>query len=132
MRLKQGEGELQSGKAILKEFIVAGKDSKQLLEGDEGMLYLTNRRLVMEKEVRPGEATLIFEFPLEALQNAETKGIFGKVLHLEANLSQMNTGSKEKKPELKEGFGRFSIKVKDPKTWAGQLSRAIRSRKEER
>jgi len=132
MRLKQGEGELQSGKATIKEFIIAGKDSKQLLESSEGMLYLTNRRLVMEKEAPSREPTLIFEFPLEGLQNAETKGVFGKVLHLEADLSQMNTGSEEKKPELKEGFGKFSIKVNDPKTWAGQLSRAIKSRKEER
>lgn len=132
MQLKQGEGELQSGKAIIKGFTIGDKDSKALLEGDEGNIYLTNRRLIMEKEVSSGESAVIFEFPLEALQNAETKGVFGKVLSLEADLSQMSTGSKEKKPELKEGFGKFSLKVDDPKTWAGQLSRAIKSRKEGR
>ena len=131
MHLKRGEGELQSAKAIIKGFLVGEKDVKDLLGATEGMLYLTNRRLLMEKEKPAAEPTLIFEFPLEALQKAETRGIFGKCIQLEVNVDKMNTGSKEKKPELQEGFGQLSLKVKDPATWAGQLNRAIRSRKEE-
>ena len=131
MHLKQGEGELQSGKVIIKGFFVRGKDVKDSLKATEGVLYLTNRRLLMEKQESSGEPILVFEFPLEALQKAETKGVFGKWVQLEVNVGKMNTGSKEKKPELQEGFGQLSLKVKDPATWAGQLSRAIRSRKEE-
>ncbi|GAH59882.1 unnamed protein product, partial [marine sediment metagenome] len=51
MQLRQGEAELQSGKATVKEFTVQGKDSKEMLANLEGVLYLTNYRLVMEREV---------------------------------------------------------------------------------
>ncbi len=131
MHLKRGEGELQSAKAIIKGFLVGDKDVKDSLEATEGMLYLTNRRLLMEKEKPATEPILIFEFPLEALQKAETRGVFGKCIQLEVNVGKMNMGWKEKKPELQEGFGQLSLKVRDPATWAGQLNRAIRSRKEE-
>lgn len=127
MQLKQGEGELQSGKALIKEFSAGGKSLKEKLLDDKGTLYLTNRRLVMEREISPEKSDLIFEFPLEALQNAEIRGVFGKVLIIEADLSKMSSGLK-----IKEGFGKFSIKIDDPKTWVAQLSKAIKSRKEER
>lgn len=127
MQLKQGEGELQSGKALIKEFSAEGKSLKEKLLDDKGTLHLTNRRLVMEREISPEKSDLIFEFPLEALQNAEIKGVFGKVLTIEADLSKMSSGLK-----IKEGFGKFSIKIDDPKTWVAQLSKAIKSRKEER
>ena len=127
MQLKQGEGELQSGKALIKEFSAGGESLKEKLLDDKGTLYLTNRRLVMEREISPEKSDLIFEFPLEALQNAETRGVFGKVLIIETDLSKMSSGLK-----IKEGFGKFSIKIDDPKTWVAQLSKAIKSRKEER
>lgn len=131
MQLKQGEGELQSGKAIIKEFSVGDRSLKEKLLDDKGMLYLTNRRLAMEKETSPEKSDLIFELPLEALQNAEAKGVFGKILTIEADLSKMSSGV-GKDLGIKEGFGKFSIKVEDPKTWAAQLNKAIKSRKEER
>jgi len=127
MQLKQGEGELQSGKALIKEFSAGGESLKEKLLDDKGTLYLTNRRLVMEREISPEKSDLIFEFPLEALQNAETRGVLGKVLIIETDLSKMSSGLK-----IKEGFGKFSIKIDDPKTWVAQLSKAIKSRKEER
>jgi len=131
MQLRQGEAEFQSGKATVKEFTVKGKNSKEMLEKLEGTLYLTNYRLVMAREVPSGEPRVIFEFPLGALQNAETKGVFGKILNFEADLSEMHTGSKEKRPQLKKGFAKFSVKIHDVQTWAGQLSKAIKDRKEE-
>lgn len=131
MQLRQGEGEFQSGKVTIKEFTVKGKNSKEMLEKLEGTLYLTNYRLVMAREVPSGEPRVIFEFPLEALQNAETKGVFGKILNFEADLSQMHTAAKEKRPELKKGFAKFSVKIHDVQTWAGQLSKAIKDRREE-
>jgi len=131
MKLKAGEAVFQSGEARINKFTIKGKNSEELLEGLDGTLYLTNYRLVMEKELSPGELRVIFEFSLEALWDIETKGVFGRVLNLEADLSRMRTGSKEKRPELKETFGSFSIKIHDLTTWASQLTKAIQGRKKE-
>ena len=131
MKLKAGEAVFQSGEARIKKFTIKGKNSEELLEGLDGTLYLTNYRLVMEKEMSPGERRVMFEFPLGALRDIETKGIFERVLNLEADLSQMSTGSKEKGPELKEAFASFSIKIHDLSTWASQLTKAIKDRKKE-
>ena len=131
MQLKKGEGELQSGKATIKEFIVGGKNSEEMLSDLEGTLYLTNYRFVMEKEVSSEEPTVIFQFPLKALQNAKTKGVFGKTLRVEADLSQMSTGAKERRLELQKGHAWFSIKTHDLQAWVGQLSKAIQHQKAE-
>ena len=130
MQLKKGEGELQSGEAMIKEFIVGGQRSKEMLEALEGTLYVTNYRLVMEKKISSGESMIIFQFPLEALRNAETKGVFGKTLSVEADLSQMSIETKKRRVGLQRGTAEFSIKLDDPKTWAAQLSKAIAHRKE--
>jgi len=129
MKLKAGEAVFQSGEARITTFTIKGKNSEELLEGLDGTLYLTNYRVVMEKEMSRGERRVISEFPLGALWDIETKGVFGRVLNLEVDLSQMSTASKEKRPELKEAFASFSIKIDDLPTWASQLTKAVKDRK---
>jgi len=128
MHLKAGEGELQSGKVTIKEFIVGGQSSKDMLGGLEGTLHLTNFRLVAEKPDTSGEADVIFEFPLEALQDVEIKGVFNKAVNLQADLPKMKTAARTRREGLQKGRAHFTLKLDDPKAWAGQLSKAITSR----
>jgi len=118
-------------KVTIKEFVVAGQSSEEMLEALEGTLYVTNYRVVMEKKISSGGSMVIFQFPLEALRNAETKGVFSKTLSVEADLSQMSIEAKEKRVGLRRGTAKFSIKLDDPKAWAAQLSKAIADRRKE-
>lgn len=127
---RKGEGELQSSSVVIKEFKVGGVDHKNLIKYDQGALYLTNYRMIMEADAPAKEKVTVFELPLEALQSVALKGVIGKLLLVEISLSQVSA-SKEAfdKSGLKEGFGTLYLKVEDPKTWAGQLNKAISSRK---
>jgi len=132
MILKKGEGELQSSSAVIKGFKVGDVDYKNLIKYDQGMLYLTNNRMLMETDTPAKKKVTVFELPLGALQNATVKGFIGKLLLVEADLSQVSASEEAlDKSSLKRGFGTIYLKVEDPKTWAGQLGRAISSRKKE-
>ena len=127
---RKGEGELQSSSVVIREFKVGGVDHKNLIKYDQGMLYLTNFRMIMEADTPAKEKVTVFELPLGALQSTVVKGVIGKLLLVEIDLSQVSA-SKEALDQsgLKEGFGTLHLKVEDPKTWAGQLNKAISSRK---
>jgi len=130
MILRKGEGELQSSSVVIKEFKVGRVDHKNLIKYDQGILCLTNYRMIMEADTPAKDKVTVFELPLEALQNVAVKGVIGKLLLVEIDLSQVSA-SKEAldKSDLKRGFGTLHLKVEDPKTWAGQLNKAISSRK---
>ena len=131
MHLMQGEGELQSGEAVVQRFIAGDKDLAGLLEDTGGTLYLTNRRLVMEKQEPSGKPTVIFGFPQEALRSIGLKGLVAKRLELEVDPSLMSLGTEKERPETKEGYAKLSLKVHDSRAWLDQLTRIIESMRKE-
>jgi hypothetical protein len=119
MQFKHGEEVFKKGKAILKE--VHGK----------GLLYLTNRRLVMENRNLPREERMALEIPIQALRKVETKGTLDKTLIIEADLAQR---TKQPKPSGTKAANvvTYILDVDDPESWAEQLKGIIGGRQEKK
>lgn len=125
MILKSGEEKRREEETTVQEFKWAGSP-EEALQG-KGKLYLTTHRLIMERESE-GKTARVFEFPLKAVQQVTTKGLFSKILWLEVNLSEVESDVKKVSSLEKKGFGTLQIKVNDPKAWASEIG--FRSRKE--
>ncbi|MEA3485177.1 MAG: hypothetical protein U9R03_00525 [Candidatus Aerophobetes bacterium] len=119
MNLMEGEKELKSGEGVIKELMITGGEPEVALQG-EGRLYLTNKRLIMEKE-----SLVLFELPLRAVQEASVIGTIRRDLVVDADLSEMKTNlSKVDLSRLKGASGTFLIEVDGPSEWADEINSA--------
>jgi len=117
MILEEGEKELKSGKGVIKELMISGGEPEVALQG-EGNLYVTNKRIIMEKE-----SFTLFELPLKALQEATVMGTIKRSLVLDADLSEMKTDVRQvDQSRLKGASGTFLIEVDEPYEWTEQIN----------
>lgn len=121
MKLKSGEEIVRSSKAQIKSLKMGEEEAKGFSQR-EGTLYITTRRVVMEKG-ESGSETIIFDIPLDSVRKVSTQGLFKKDLVLQADLSNMSSETvKLDKSRLSWELGTFLINVKDAKKWVAQLN----------